>query len=186
MLYGEKTRLRRIEREDIPTFVRWFSDPDVREFLVINGPISAAEEQEWFENKLKETDSEIFAVETADGTHIGNIELFGINWRHRRAELGVVIGEKAYWGQGYGSDAIRTLLRFAFEEMNLHRVYLRVFEDNERGVRAYQKSGFRLEGRLKEANYRKGRYYDELVMGILGDEFSALTSRDAQDISHPG
>lgn len=173
MIYGEKTRLRRIERQDIPTFVRWFSDPEVREFLLINRPISTAEEERWFERKLEEG-SEIFAIETADGTHIGNIELMDIDSRHRHAELGVVIGEKAYWGQGYGSDAIRTLLRFAFEEMNLHRVSLRVYEDNARGINAYEKCGFRIEGRLREAIYRKGRYYDELIMGVLGPEFTAV------------
>ena len=92
--------------------------------------------------------------------------------RNRHAELGVVIGEKAYWGQGYGSDAICTLLRFGFEEMNLHRIYLRVYEDNARGIRAYEKCGFCQEGRLREANFRQGRYHDELVMGILSHEFA--------------
>jgi UDP-4-amino-4,6-dideoxy-N-acetyl-beta-L-altrosamine N-acetyltransferase len=173
MLYGEKTRLRRIERQDIPTFVRWFSDPEVREFLMVNRPISTAEEEKWFERKLQEG-SDIFAIETVDGTHIGNIELMDMDTRHRHAELGIVIGEKAYWGQGYGSDAIRTLLRFAFEEMNLHRVSLRVYEDNARGIHAYEKCGFRIEGRLREAIYRKGRYYDELIMGVLRCEFTAV------------
>ena len=172
MIYGEKTRLRRIEREDIPTFVRWFSDPEVREYLMINRPISTAEEEKWFERKLVEEDSEIFAIETADGTHIGNIELMDIDSHHRHAELGIVIGEKAYWGQGYGSDAIHTLLHFGFQEMNLHRIYLRVYEDNARGIRAYEKCGFRHEGRLREANFRQGKYHDELVMGILMHEFA--------------
>ena len=172
MIYGKQTRLRRIERQDIPTFVRWFSDPEVREFLVINRPISTAEEEKWFERKLEEEGSEIFAIETTDGTHIGNIELFSVDERNRHAELGVVIGEKAYWGQGYGSDAICTLLRFGFEEMNLHRIYLRVYEDNARGIRAYEKCGFCQEGRLREANFRQGRYHDELVMGILSHEFA--------------
>ena len=174
MIYGEKTRLRRIEREDIPTFVRWFGDPDVRSFLLVNSPISHAQEEKWFERKLEDDDSELFAIETLDGTHIGNIELFDFQRIHSRAELGVVIGEKAYWGQGYGSDAIRTLLRFGFEELNLHRIQLCVYEDNERGIRAYQKCGFQLEGRQRDAIYRQGRYYDLLIMGVLADEFAAL------------
>ena len=172
MIYGKKTRLRRIEREDIPTFVRWFSDPEVREYLLINRPISIAEEEKWFERKLEEEGSDIFAIETADGTHIGNIELMDIDLRHRHAELGIVIGEKAYWNKGYGSDAIHTLLRFGFEEMNLHRIYLRVYDDNARGIHAYAKCGFRHEGRLREANFRQGKYHDELVMGILAHEFA--------------
>ncbi|MBN1579125.1 MAG: GNAT family N-acetyltransferase [Anaerolineae bacterium] len=174
MIFGKKTRLRRIEREDIPTFVRWFGDPDVRDFLLINRPISRAEEEQWFENQLKNESTELFAIETTDGqenVHIGNIGLHDINWLHRHAELGVVIGEKEHWSKGYGSDAIRTLLRFAFHEMNLHRVYLRVFQDNARGIRAYEKCGFKHEGRMREAVFRKGRYYDELRMSILAHEF---------------
>jgi len=173
MIYGKKTRLRRIEREDIPTFVRWFSDPEVRTFLLVNSPISQAEEEKWFERKLEEEGSELFAIETLDGKHIGNIELFDIHRIHRQAELGVVLGEKSYWGQGYGSDAILALLQFAFQELNLHRVQLRVYEDNERGKRAYEKCGFQLEGRLRDAIYRRGRYYDMLMMGILAHEFEA-------------
>ena len=174
MIYGKKTRLRRIEREDIPTFVRWFGDPDVRDFLLINRPISRAEEEQWFENQLKNESTELFAIETTDGqenVHIGNIGLHDINWLHRHTELGIVIGEKEYWSKGYGSDAIRTLLRFAFHEMNLHRVYLRVFQDNARGIGAYEKCGFKHEGRMREAVFRKGRYYDELRMSILAHEF---------------
>jgi RimJ/RimL family protein N-acetyltransferase len=177
MICGEKTRLRRVERDDIPTFVRWFGDPAVREFLLINRPISKAEEENWFENQLKNESIELFAIETNDGenVHIGNIALEDINWLHRHAELGIVIGEKDYWGKGYGSDAIRTLLGFAFHEMNMHRVYLCVYEDNVRGIRAYEKCGFKHEGRMREAIFRKGRYYDELRMGILCHEFNART-----------
>jgi UDP-4-amino-4,6-dideoxy-N-acetyl-beta-L-altrosamine N-acetyltransferase len=170
MLHGRITRLRRIEREDIPTFVRWFGDPDVREFLLLNRPISMAEEEQWFARQLQSRDSEVFAIETTDGVHIGNTGLHDINWLHRNAEMGIVIGEKQYWGKGYGSDAARVLLRFAFDEMNLHRVQLTVYEDNVRAIRAYEKCGFRQEGRLRDAIFRKGRYYDMLLMSILSDE----------------
>jgi UDP-4-amino-4,6-dideoxy-N-acetyl-beta-L-altrosamine N-acetyltransferase len=178
MIHGQKTRLRRIEREDIPTFVRWFNDPEVREFLVINRPISMAEEEQWFERQLQASDTEIFCIETSDGVHIGNIGLHDIDLRHRHAEMGIVLGEKDYWSQGYGSDAIRTLLRFAFDEMNLHRVFLKVYEDNPRAIRAYEKCGFQHEGRLRQAIYRKGRYYDELLMSVLRHEFKDASQTD--------
>jgi len=171
MIYGEKTRLRRIERADIPTFVRWFGDPQVREFLTLYCPISTAEEEQWFERQLEDKSTEMFAIETAEGVHIGNISLHRIHWQYRHAELGIVIGERDYWSQGYGSDAIRTLLRLVFEEMNLHRIYLRVRDDNARGLRAYEKCGFRHEGRLREAIYSNGQYYDEVWMGVLKREF---------------
>ncbi len=92
--------------------------------------------------------------------------------------MGIVIGEKAYWGQGYGSDAICAVLRFAFQELNLHRVYLRARADNARGIRAYEKCGFRHEGQLREAIYSNGRYYDELWMGVLRPEFDAPSPSD--------
>jgi RimJ/RimL family protein N-acetyltransferase len=171
MIYGEKVRLRRVEREDIPTFVRWFNDPEVREYLTIYRPLSTAEEEKWFERQLEDTDSELFAIETADGVHIGNTGLHAINWQYRQAELGIVLGEKEYWDKGYGTDAVRTLLGFAFEEMNLHRVFLRVRADNARGIRVYEKCGFQHEGCKREAIFANGRYYDELHMGILAREF---------------
>jgi UDP-4-amino-4,6-dideoxy-N-acetyl-beta-L-altrosamine N-acetyltransferase len=171
MIKGSKIRLRRIERADIPTFVRWFSDPEVREFLLINRPISMAEEERWFERQLTDQNSEVFAIETQDGRHIGNIGLHQLDWIHRSAEMGIVIGEKEFWGRGYGSDAVQTLLGLAFEELNLHRVSLKVYEDNARAIRAYEKSGFQHEGCLRDAIYRKGRYYDELVMSVLRHEF---------------
>jgi UDP-4-amino-4,6-dideoxy-N-acetyl-beta-L-altrosamine N-acetyltransferase len=170
MIYGTLTRLRRIERDDIPTFVRWFADPEVREFLLLNRPISIAEEEQWFVQQLQSQNAELFAIETNDGIHIGNIGLHDINWLHRAAEMGIVIGHKQYWSKGYGSDAIRTLLRFAFDEMNLHRVQLTVYEDNARAIRAYEKCGFQHEGRLRDAVYRKGRYYDMLLMSVLSGE----------------
>ena len=87
-----------------------------------------------------------------------------------------MLGEKDYWAKGYGTDAIVTLLRFAFHEMNLNWVWLHVFEFNERAMVCYQKCGFKEEGRLRQHYYQEGRYWDSVVMGILRDEFDALHS----------
>jgi RimJ/RimL family protein N-acetyltransferase len=173
MIYGKKTRLRRMERKDIPTFVRWLNDPEVREFLTMYRPFSMAEEEKWFERQLQGQESEIFAIEALDGVLIGSVALHNINWQCRHVELAIVIGEKEYWGKGYGSDAISALLRFVFDEMNLHRVFLQVRDDNARAIRAYEKCGFQHEGRMRETIYSGGRYYDELCMGVLRHEFDA-------------
>jgi len=174
MIQGRKTWLRAVEREDIPLFLRWFNDPEVRQYLSVYMPLSAAEEERWFERQLDRQDARVFAIETAEGVHIGNIGLHDLDWKNRNAQLGVVIGEKAYWGLGYGTDAIKALLRFAFDEMNLHRVQLRVFEFNERAIRCYRRCGFREEGRLRQELYRGGAYHDVLLMGILREEFRTL------------
>ena len=149
MTVGEKVRLRPIERDDLPRFVEWFGDPEVRRHLLLYLPFSLAQEERWFENLLERLERQtdvLLAIETADGVHIGNLSLHAIDWKNRSAELGIAIGEKAYWGQGYGTDAIRTLLKLAFREMNLHRVFLRVDTDNARGIRCYEKAGFQWEG----------------------------------------
>lgn len=171
MILGEKTRLRAIEREDIPTFVRWFNDPEVRRYLEMYLPMSRAEEEQWFEAYLKNDSSRFFGIETGEGVLIGNVGLHSIDWKNRSAVLGIVIAEKEYWGRGYGSDAITTLLRFAFGEMNLHRIHLSVFDFNERAIGCYEKCGFRHEGRAREAMYRDGSYHDSLHMAILRQDF---------------
>jgi RimJ/RimL family protein N-acetyltransferase len=172
VILGDRVRLRGIEREDIPTFVRWLNDPEVRRYLELYLPISRAEEERWFEARLADDSSRVFAIETGEGMVIGNIGLHQLDWKNRNAMLGIVIAEKEYWGRGYGTDAITALLGFAFNEMNLHRIYLSVFDFNERAIRCYEKCGFRREGRAREALFREGRYRDSIHMAILREEFA--------------
>jgi RimJ/RimL family protein N-acetyltransferase len=168
---GKKIRLRAIERSDIPAFVRWLNDPEVTQYLVTYMPMSQAQEERWFEAQLEQRDGFILGIETLDGKLIGNLALVHIDWKNSRAGLGVVLGEKEYWGQGYGTDAITALLGFAFKQMNLHSVHLTTYEYNKRAIRCYEKCGFKLEGRMRQAHFYDGRYHDELMMGVLREEF---------------
>lgn len=172
-ILGKRIRLRAIERSDIPAFVHWFNDPEIRKYLRMYMPFSQAQEERWFEAHLQDQSSLIFGIETLDGKLIGNIGLHDITWKDRHAYLGIVIGEKDYWGQGYGADAITTLLNFAFTQMNLHRVFLTVYDYNQRAIRCYEKCGFKHEGCMRQAHFYDGKYYNELVMGVLRDEFLA-------------
>jgi RimJ/RimL family protein N-acetyltransferase len=174
--YGKKVRLRPPEREDLPLFVEWLSNPELRNYVLIRY-ISNALEERWFENLVEQTKAATpaqlhFVIEARDeGRPIGVIGLHAINWRDRVGELGIIIGEPDFWGRGYGSDALRTLLEVAFRWYNLHRVYLRVIEDNRRAVRSYEKCGFTHEGKLREATFVDGEYKTLLIMGILDREF---------------
>jgi RimJ/RimL family protein N-acetyltransferase len=85
--------------------------------------------------------------------------------------VGIGLGEREFWGKGYGTDAMRIILRYAFTELNLHRVTLNVFEYNPRGVRSYEKAGFVLEGRQRGVLLREGRRWDEIYMGILREDW---------------
>ncbi len=173
MIQGTKTRLRALEHDDLPHFVRWINDPETRRFMVMRYPLSMTEEEKWWERFLQRENDYIFAIEAEDGNYIGNIGLHDIERENRRAELGIIIGDKAYWGQGYGTDAIQAMLGWGFGYLNLNRVSLRVYAYNQRAIRCYEKCGFQYEGAMRQARYVDGRYHDELMMGILRDEFLA-------------
>lgn len=173
MIPGQKVRLRALEETDLERCYRWVNDPEVTEHLAIRFPMSTQQERQWLLQASSGDGDRSFAIETAEGEHIGNIGLHRINYLDRNAELGILIGEKEKWDQGYGTDAILALLKFAFEEMNLHRVYLRVDADNPRAIRCYEKCGFVREGTLRHATYRHGRYKDQHIMSVLAPEFRA-------------
>jgi diamine N-acetyltransferase len=174
MIYGTKVRLRAIERDDIPRFVKWFNDPEVRQHLSMYRPLSLAQEEKWFERHAElDPPDHVFAIETLAGVHIGNVGLHDINWKDRSAELGIVIGEKDHWSQGYGTASILVLLGYAFRELNLHRVFLRVDADNPRAIRCYEKCGFRREGTYRDAVFTNGKYKDQHTMSILDSELEA-------------
>ncbi len=180
MLYhGERVRLRPPERKDLPQFVTWLSNPELRAYITVRY-ISEALEERWFERLLDKTGggapSDLhFVIETQEqGVPIGVISLMDINWRDRDAEAGVVIGDPQYWGQGYGTDAMLTLLQVGFRWYNLHRIYLRVVTDNARAVRSYEKVGFQHEGTLREAAFVNGVYRDLLLMSVLDREYEGV------------
>jgi RimJ/RimL family protein N-acetyltransferase len=173
MLVGKLVRLRAPERGDLPTFVRWFNDPEATQFLLRGPPMGLEEEEQWYADLLKHQDK-VFCIETLDGKLIGNLGIMHLDWTNRRAEIGVMIGEKEYWGHGYGTEAITLLLRYMFEEMNLERIGLYCDEANQRAQRCYQKCGFRPEGKLRHYLFKNGVFVDDVMMSILRDDWNRL------------
>jgi RimJ/RimL family protein N-acetyltransferase len=168
-LEGRLVRLRPLEREDLERLQPLFNDPDVMAGITIPFPIPLAAELEWLE-RIRTSDSElILGIETLEGELVGNSGLRGLGIRNRTADLGIFVG-KPYWNRGYGTDAVRTLCRFGFRHLNLQRIELHVYETNPRGIRAYEKVGFKLEGTLRRNHFVEGRYVDEHVMGLLAEE----------------
>jgi ribosomal-protein-alanine N-acetyltransferase len=178
MIEGKLINLRAREMDDLERNYRWINDREVTRHLSMRYPVSLAAEEAWMREGASQPmafgGNVFFAIETKDGEHIGNINFHEMSAEQRKARLGVVIGEKSYWSKGYGTDAMLTFLRFAFDEMNLHRIDLTVDADNPRAIACYRKCGFVEEVRMRQARFKRGQYGDELVMGVLRDEFYAL------------
>ncbi len=176
MIFSERIRLRAMEKEDINLYVAWLNDPEVGDGIASYLPISKYEEEKWFESTMaKHAAEHPLVIEINNGDRwipIGDCGLMEIDWHNRRGELGILIGEKEYWNQGYGSEAVKLLLKHGFETLNLHRIFLRVFEDNLRAVHAYEKCGFVHEGRMRGAEFKNGKYIDILLMSVLREEWN--------------
>ncbi|MBC8331151.1 MAG: GNAT family N-acetyltransferase [Anaerolineae bacterium] len=175
MILGERLRLRAIEKEDLPLFVGWLNDPEVRHGLALYLPLSHAEEEQWFDAMLKRAPEERALMIEIDNDGewlpVGNCSLFGLDWRVRSAEVGIMIGDKSRWNQGYGTETMRLILQHGFETLNLNRIFLRVYDDNPRARRAYEKAGFVHEGSLRQAHYKYGNYSDVHIMSMLRAEW---------------
>lgn len=184
MITGERIRFRGMERADLPSFMAWVNDPEVRFGISAFLPMSMAREELWFEDMLKKpVEEHPFALEIRDGdiwVLAGSIGLMRIDWISRKAEIGIMIGEKRFWNKGYGTEAMLLIMQHGFETLNLHRLYLRVFSDNPGAIRAYEKAGFVLEARMRESHFADGNYKDDLMMSVLRGEWNAAKGKKKQ------
>ena len=166
---GKRIYFRPIELEDEARFRAWLNDSGNWAPLGRARPINALREREFIEKLYKEGSREVaLAICLKEGDRlIGVCGLHQLHPVNRCALFGIVIGDREYQNQGYGTEATRLMVRYGFEELNLNRIGLSVFADNRRAMRAYEKVGFIQEGCRRQAFYRGGRYQDELVFGLL-------------------
>ena len=156
--------------------VRWQGDTELHRLSGVEPALMESKKKlkEMFEKQIEEgfkSQRYPFSVRTLDDdTHIGFFGLW-VNLIHNEAWVGIGIGEREYWSKGYGTDMMKLCLRYAFTELNVHRVSLGVHEYNPRALRSYEKAGFRLEGRTRSDTHREGKRTDGLWMGILRDEW---------------
>jgi RimJ/RimL family protein N-acetyltransferase len=177
---GKLVRIRAYETFDLDAVMAWVNDQEVTRNLgggPLAFPVSRVQEEQFLEVAARsgaDATNKVFAIETiAERKYIGGIDLRGINWLDRQAEIGIVIGDKSYWSKGYGTDAMRVIMRIGFDQMALNKLWLKVLAFNQRALRCYEKCGFRREGVLREDRFVDGKYYDGIVMGILEREYRA-------------
>jgi RimJ/RimL family protein N-acetyltransferase len=178
MMEGKAVRLRSVELSDIEELVKGWNNLELRNLVgaASLGPTSRGEEEEWIKNTWKERQerrSFVFAIEeTSNKKLLGTVSLFNCDWINRSATLGIAIYDSENWGKGYGSEAIRLVLDFAFKNLNFNRVELETFDFNERAQRCFRKVGFKEIGGKRKARFIAGAYRDVIVMDVLREEWN--------------
>lgn len=189
VIRSERLYLRPAERADLPTFVRWFADAEVKRHLALRAPFSLAMEEKWFDGMAERqgrSDYHFVACLAEDGRPIGTVGLHGLDLENGKAEFGISLGERDVWGRGYGTEALEAICDFGFGALRLERIELHVYDGNARAIRSYEKAGFLHEGRLRNAHFGEGRHSDVLVMALLRAEWQALERRTSWQISFDG
>jgi RimJ/RimL family protein N-acetyltransferase len=181
---GARIRLTALTPDDLLTMACWYEDA---EFLRLYDsrpayPKTEAELKKWLEEVTEDKNTFVFAVRPLEADALlGYLELDGVDWQHGVCGMGLGFGEEANRGKGYGYEATRLGLKYAFAELNLHRVQVTVFSYNQRSLALVHKAGFRREGVFRERLQRDGKRHDMFLYGMLRQEWEALTPVD-----HPG
>ncbi|MFX0033802.1 MAG: GNAT family N-acetyltransferase [Candidatus Hodarchaeota archaeon] len=172
MFESERLKLAPLKREYIESFLKWLNDPEITQYLTGYRPLTQDMEEDWFDNLKKRENAIIFSILLKDNQKlIGNCGIEDIHWVNRSATCGLFIGDKENQGKGYGPEALRLLLDYGFSTLNLNRIDLKVYEFNTRAIKCYKKVGFIEEGRKRQATFKNGKYYDDIVMSILHEEW---------------
>lgn len=172
MYQSEHIRLRALERDDLMRCADFDNDYETMRgaYSGMLYPSSLEDENRFLDGQTSYTRGEYqFALETSDGVLIGRCGFTRIDWKNRTAELGVLIGDKKYRGQGLGTEAIGLLCHFGFNELNLHKVKASVFDFNMPALKCYEKCGFQREGALRDELFREGKYHDVILMARFRD-----------------
>lgn len=172
---GRKVNLRPPLKKDLPLLLRWINDPEVNQYLTANVPMLEKDEEKWLErmSEQKQTDV-VFILTTKSGRAIGVMAIHKINWVDRTATTGALIGEKAYWSKGYGSEAKMLLLDYAFNRLGLRKICSNVLAFNGRSKRYSEKCGYKEEGRRKAQFFRDGVFHDEIWLAVFQDSWLPL------------
>ncbi|KZS48426.1 acetyltransferase [Paenibacillus glucanolyticus] len=179
MLYGQRVTLRPVVEEDWELRYEWLSDPVVNRTLPSGSgmPLTPEVVRERTRSYAQTDPSAVyFTIIKEDGIAIGSTQLFKIHPWSKHAEFGIWIGNKMVWGKGYATEVTSVVLDFAFERLNLHKVYLTVDADNPGAIRSYEKAGFKKDGILRDEVYKNGQYVDRILMSILKHEYLKLSN----------
>lgn len=166
-LAGKKINLRPLAKADIPLLMRWINDQEIRDLIVATFPQTEQQEEQWLDNLGADNQDIVLGIETKEGILIGEMSIQSINWIDRVASTGALIGEKKDRGMGYGTDAKMTLLDYAFNTLNLHKMCSTVIAYNKHSLSYNKKCGYKREGIRKRHIFKRGRYWDLIELGLF-------------------
>lgn len=169
---GDNIYLSPINIEDYEKYVEWMNNSDITDKLHSTSKVFNLEnEKEWINNTLNNGKHIFSIIRKSDDTIIGNCGFNSINNIDRTATIGIFIGDSDNQNKGYGTDALKALIKYGFDVLNLNNIDLHVFDFNERAINCYKKVGFKEYGRRHQSYYLKNKYHDQICMEILRDDF---------------
>lgn len=180
LLRGQSVWLTSLDRSAVPVIARWEQDIEFLRLLDASPARPRTEDEiaRWLDAEQRSSTNFMFGIRLLDTDDlIGWVELDGVNWTNQTCSLGIAIGSRSMWGQGYGAEAMALVLQFGFSELNLHGIHLTVFSYNERAIKLYESLGFTREGIYREHIHRDGKRYDMLLYGILRREWESRSAR---------
>lgn len=169
----QRIYLRALVPEDYKTSIKWRNDPDIQNMVTGHKYfVSPLKEQEWVVNTINDPKRIVCAVCLKENDkYIGNIMLQEIDWINRSAHMPVLIGDKSEWNKGYATEARMMMLKFAFEERGLERIWAEVIETNQSSLKMLEKCGYKVEGLLRNSVYKNGKFYNVYILSVLKDDF---------------
>ncbi|MBL8588193.1 MAG: GNAT family N-acetyltransferase [Methylobacteriaceae bacterium] len=175
MIKGKRVALTELRRADSPLLFEWINDPETVRFNAAYAPVHEPVHENWFETISRDASRVAFALRDAESSQlVGILQLTDFHQIHRSVQLIIRIGRESDRGRGYGGEAVRLAAQYAFRDRNVQRLWLTVFGDNARAMRAYEKAGLKVEGVLRRAYYIDGRWRDGVIMAALADEAGEL------------
>lgn len=173
MIKGERVILRAVEERDLPLIARWRNDPEIARFFFSPFPINAGGQKKWYEDLLADGRRIVFMIDSLEGQAVGMLGLDNIDYRNQQAELGLVVLDPGQRERRYAREAVILTIRYAFEELNLHRLVAAMYAFNRRIIEGAQWHGFQEEAVLRQAAFSGGRFHDKVIMGLLREEWQA-------------
>lgn len=171
---SKRIELRPVFESDVPLLVKWINDPEVTQFLASYLPMMEEDEREWVKSLRNRRDRNVVFMMVVDGKPIGTMGIHNIDFRQGTAVTGAMIGEKEYWGKGYGTEAKMLVLEYAFHTLNLRKICSNVIAFNDRSVKYSHKCGYIEEGRRKAQFYARGKYWDEVWLAVFRPDWEPL------------